>query len=71
MVSDSEKQSLRDDVAMFLQTKYNIEPQSVIHITNTILDIWFEELSTDCSYFTADNIADIIVDIYTRYYKNN
>lgn len=39
MVSDSEKQALRDDVEMFLQTKYNIEPQSVIHITNPILDI--------------------------------
>lgn len=69
MVSDSEKQALRDDVEMFLQTKYNIEPQSVIHITNPILDIWFDELSTDYSYFTADNIADIIVDIYTQYYK--
>lgn len=69
MISDPEKQSLRDDVEMFLQTKYNIEPQSVIHITNPILDIWFDELSINCSYFTADNIADIIVDIYTRYYK--
>ena len=71
MVSDSEKQALRDDVEMFLQTKYNIEPQRVIHITNPILDIWFDELSTECSYFTADNIADIIVDIYTQYYKYN
>jgi hypothetical protein len=71
MVSDSEKQSLRDDVEMFLQTKYNIEPQSIIHITNTILDIWFDELSNDGSYFTADDIAFNIVDIYTQYYKYN
>jgi len=71
MVSDSEKQSLRDDVEMFLQTKYNIEPQSIIHITNTILDIWFDELSNDGSYFTADAIAFNIVDIYTQYYKYN
>lgn len=71
MVSDSEKQALRDDVEISLKTNYNIDPQSVTTITNPILDIWFDELSTDCSYFTADDIAFNIVDIYTRYYKNN
>lgn len=56
-----------------LKTNYNIDPQSVvvIDITNRLLDIWFDELSTDGSYFTADDIAFNIVDIYTRYYKNN
>lgn len=73
MVSDSKKQALRDDVEISLKTNYNIDPQSVvvIDITNRLLDIWFDELSTDGSYFTADDIAFNIVDIYTRYYKNN
>lgn len=73
MITDSEKQALRDDVEISLKTNYNIDPQSAIvtDITNRLLDIWFDELSTDGSYFTAHDIAFNIVDIYTRYYKNN